>query len=271
MRQQLLSLLDRTPAPLARALRQEGRLTRLARPVVNWLAPTSHSVVTVKSGPAAGLRLVIAPRAEKYYWTGQHELHVQETIARVLESGDVFFDVGAHIGMMTLLAARRVGEDGRVVAFEPVEANRARLDRNLQLNAAAQVQVVDAAVGALPGRAELAYRGSSLTWTLSPAESREDGDVLATDILTLDDMADRYGLPALIKVDAEGAEVDVLRGGTAVIARRRSRFLVECTDQTALDQARELLRDYAFTHVGDNHWLAEPQPSTPPEPSAGTD
>lgn len=88
-------VVDMTPAGMARLLRTD-RATRLLRPLVNQVLPHQATRITVRAGVGQGLRLRILPQTEKYYWTGLHELHVQEALQRELRPGAVFWDVGAH-------------------------------------------------------------------------------------------------------------------------------------------------------------------------------
>ena len=82
-------------------------------------------------------------------------------LARVAP-GDVFFDLGAYVGPFTLLAARLVGPEGRVVAFEPDPRARAVLERNLAANGVANVTVVPCAVGDRHGKVRFVAGGDSV-------------------------------------------------------------------------------------------------------------
>ncbi|WP_372791855.1 FkbM family methyltransferase [Paraconexibacter sp.] len=224
---------------------------------MNRLAPQGLADVTVKGGPSADLRLRIVPGSEKYYWTGDHERDVQQRVA-ALQPGQVFWDVGAHIGLMSLIAARRVGREGAVVAFEPVPGNAERLRANLALNGAENVTVIGSAVAAQPGSMTMYSRsGVSLMWTL---EQENVGDErLDVEVTTLDRVLDTAPYPDLIKIDTEGVEVDVLRGASRLLADARARFLVEFTDDERVQQARELAPSYRFDFVSDRHWLMVPR------------
>ena len=78
----------------------------------------------VAEGRGAGLKLV-ARGADPNFARGIYEQPMQEAVISNLSAGDVFFDVGANIGFFSLIAARRVGPEGHVYAFEPVPRNAA--------------------------------------------------------------------------------------------------------------------------------------------------
>ena len=96
----------------------------------------------VEAGPAQGLWLELNPRTGQNYLRGGAELTVQKILAERLHPGMVFYDLGANIGLFTLLAARLVGDSGKVFSFEPDPENAARLRRNIQRNGFANVTVV---------------------------------------------------------------------------------------------------------------------------------
>ena len=254
----LVSLLNRVPAPVAGAFRSDGLLARLARPLLGRLLPAGLTTVVVRSGPARGLRFPIYPRSEKFYWTGTWEPHVQQALERTLAPGGRFWDVGAHVGFFALLAERLVQPGGEVTAFEPIPENCVRLRENIRLNRAA-VRVVSEALSHEPGVAQMQMRaGSSFMWTL---ECAADGSpTSAVTVSTLDANVDRYGRPDVVKIDAEGAEVEVLRGASALIAESKTTFLVEFTSDDLVESARALMPGYDFKLAGANHWLIEPSP-----------
>jgi FkbM family methyltransferase len=249
------------PAPVAGRFTSTGRAARLVRPLVNLLLTSDARPITVRSGPAKGIKLVINPRREKYYWTGTYERRVQEQIALLLRPGNTFWDVGAHIGFFTLLAARVVGESGLVQAFEPFHANRARLLGALELNHARNVALHDCALAAEScDRMLFAHEASSM-WTLVP--ERGEQRRIRVDCRTLDELEGELGPPDLIKIDVEGAEIDVLRGGSRLLTERKPPLIVEFSDDSVRRDAQKLLNGgYKFASAGSRHWVltAEPHP-----------
>ncbi len=87
--------------------------------------------------------------------SGTYEPHTLLTIQKLLRPGDVFFDVGANVGIMSLTAARWVGPLGRVYSFEPSEREHRTLIHNLELNRAINVTPIRAALSNHVGLATL--------------------------------------------------------------------------------------------------------------------
>jgi FkbM family methyltransferase len=238
-------------------LRSRSLASRILRPLVNKVLPAGPITVGVMSGPARGQRLLIYPRLEKYYWTGNHERPVQETIVAMLGPGGSFWDVGAHIGFMTLIGSRLVGHAGVVHAFEPMPANRERLERNIANNSAGNVQIHALALSDENGRLTLHAHESTPMWTLVASRAATEG--VEVEVRTVDSLAADLGIPALVKVDVEGAELDVLHGGVETLRRGLTTVIVEFNDTDCVAAARELLPWMAFKQLASNHWLLTPK------------
>jgi FkbM family methyltransferase len=250
----VVAAMNRVPSSVARRFPWYSAASRLMRPLLNALLPSEPTVVSVRSGAAADARLLILPRQEKFYWTGEYEREVQAAIRRHLAPGGHFWDVGAHIGFFTLIASRAVGPTGRVHAFEPNPPSRERLSQTIALNELGNVVVHEEAIAAVEGASVLHAHPLSPMWTLVAARGEDEGvDVRCTTIVAL---AELLGVPDLIKIDAEGAEVDVLRGGLAVLSGdRRPVVIVEFSDGDLLEEARDVLPNARFASLSDRHWV----------------
>ena len=248
------------PGPAREPRSAESFLSRLLAPVLNPLLPTRPTEITVRWGPANGTRLIIDPRNEKFYWAGVHEYPVQKLLTRILHRGAVFWDLGAHNGFFSCLASRLVGPDGRVLAFEPMPGNRRRLLEAVGRNGLTNVVVRNDAVGRVSGSAVLHAAAESTMWSLVG----ETGDVgIDVPCVTLDQVL-REGAspPAVIKIDVEGAEVDVLAGAAMVLSAHRPSLVVEFHSEQNLAEARSLLPAYDFKHVHGLNWLLRPLEET---------
>lgn len=149
--------------------------------------------------------------------TGTHEVQVQEAMRRTIGPGDVIWDVGANIGSLALVAARVVGPAGRVVALEPEAGCAAAIRANAARNAMTWLDVREVAATDATRDVEMIVVGDSL-WTRLASVGEHD---LATDRrvvpgCALDDLA--APAPALVKIDVEGAELEVLAGMRRLLA-----------------------------------------------------
>lgn len=157
-------------------------------------------------------------------------------LRRLLTPGMVAIDVGANEGLYTLFAAARVGPTGRAVAVEPSSRERANLQRNVDSNSLGNVTVVESALGASPGRAHLQiapeeHAGHNTLGSFVYDEVvAEDSEFVAVE--TLDGLVERLRLPRVdfVKIDVEGAEVNVLAGGARVLRESRPLLLLEANE-----------------------------------------
>jgi FkbM family methyltransferase len=136
-------------------------------------------------------------------------------------------DVGAHTGYNTVYAAVAVGRGGRVIALEPTADARAVLRENLSRNHLTNVTVLTSAAGNAPGERDFFIRGGTSAVNSLFADSfyAEVTDVARVKVDRLDDLIE--GVPQLVKIDVEGAELEVLDGMTRLLDSPGMRLIVE--------------------------------------------
>jgi FkbM family methyltransferase len=212
-------------------LRRVARLRLLRRLVLPGLVESlSDRDLTIQHGHGRGLKFRSGPANWPGYAAGTTEPLVQEALAMYLHQGAVFYDVGANVGFFTLIGARLVRPNGYVRAFEPHPDNAAVLEHNIEINGLRNVELIRAAVGAETGTAKLAGE-TPLTLHLS-------AQGIDVPLVTLDELAENLP-PTLIKIDVEGAELDVLEGAKDTLARDRP--VVVCEVHDTAEQCAALL------------------------------
>jgi FkbM family methyltransferase len=166
-------------------------------------------------------------------------LYEQETsnfVGTILQAGDTFVDIGAHVGYFSMLASALVGPEGSVYSFEPEPRNYAHLLDHIEANDATNVRPMHMAVGAKPSIAEFFVNsdndGGHALWevgrhpfnerTRSAPQSRK---VFVTTLDQLFEGRDARSLKA-IKIDAEGAEFAILVGAKELLRRHRVPFII---------------------------------------------
>jgi FkbM family methyltransferase len=174
---------------------------------------------------------------------------VLRTLEALLRPGMVVWDIGAHIGLISLAAGRLVGADGHVDAFEPTPEARRRLREAVILNGAQNVCLHSFAAAASN---VYMYAGSS-TSTSSLVGAGPDG--VRVETRTLGALASVARNPDLIKVDVEGAELAVLEGGAEFLSHRRPHVIVESFDPDFIAEAQASLSFYKFEPIDRSHWL----------------
>ena len=134
-----------------------------------------------------------------------------------LQKGDVVIDVGAHVGMFTIKAARQVGEEGLVIAIEPEPRNLMLLEQNVKGNNLSNVVIVGKAVSESPDRGKLYLGDDSYGHSLAWQTPR----FVEVEIDSLDNIVSRLKLERVnfIKIDVEGMELEVLKGAEKILGR----------------------------------------------------
>jgi FkbM family methyltransferase len=209
----------------------------------------------VKSGPGTGLYLNLNPRFEQAYIAGEHEPIVQRVLAERVRKGDVVYDVGAHIGFLTLIALRNVGDSGLVYAFEADADNVKALKANLRRNSLeSRARIVEAAVWSKPGKVEFARKADTPSFHYDGMVAQLAGDdnvstPTSVAAVSLDSFAQDHEPPSLIKLDVEGGEGAVLRGARKTLRAHRPIVLAEIHDDQSLREVRELLTELGYSLV----------------------
>lgn len=152
-----------------------------------------------------------------------------ETEHFVIEPDNVIIDIGAHIGMFSVWAAQKASS-GHVYAFEPDLENYALLEENKDLNHLTNLQLVNSAVSEKRGQARL-FKSDYHNMTHSLFEEGTRANTLV-DTLSLEDILQEYGLERVhyLKIDAEGAEYQILLSTPSTILERIDKIFIEYHD-----------------------------------------
>jgi FkbM family methyltransferase len=146
-----------------------------------------------------------------------------------LREGMTVMDVGANLGLYSLLISRAVGPSGKVYAFEPVPEIFARLKESIALNNATNVIPVPVALSDEKGKAKMSVKGGS-----SSLFRRVSDEFVEVQVERLDDFVEREKIERVdaIKIDVEGAELRVIRGADKTIRRDKPILMVEINPVT---------------------------------------
>lgn len=174
--------------------------------------PGTTALVTVDGRT----RLLVRPHQFSAVWTlydGIHDWEELQFCFQYLRAGDHMVDVGANVGVVSSLVGTRV-PGVRITAIEPFPPVCDELRRNLALNRL-DVTVVEGAVGPAPGEARFEVLERDVLNRLAAGDGPDEGTITVP-VRTLDDViAERP--PALVKIDVEGYELNVLRGATRLL------------------------------------------------------
>jgi FkbM family methyltransferase len=206
------------------------------------------------------------------YLLGAFEKATVQTLKKLIRLGDVAFDIGANIGAHTLGLAQGVGPTGRVFAFEPADFAFAKLKRNLALNPELLVrtdarQVMLAAEPNVQCEAEI-YASWPLK-THASVHPKHRGRLVSSthaSVDSLDNFMEREGIERvnLIKIDVDGFEYPVLKGGLKTLAKFRPTLVMEMSPYVHAEHNQSfrdlvsLLRDCGYRLQDASTWKSIP-------------
>lgn len=234
------------PAPLKSALYRLGPVSRGLRAALNTAAPHGLGEVIVASGNLAGAKLLLDMQTEKDYWLGTYEMNLQQAIQAWAQPGMVAYDVGANIGYVSLLLAKRVGETGKVFSFEPLPGNQERLQKNIGLNPNANVTVIPKAVADKAEETTFLIHASGGMGKLQGSAGKNAGfeTKIKVETVSLDDFVykEKHAAPNIVKIDIEGGEVLAFKGMLRLLKEAKPILLIELHGREAANAAWTTLR-----------------------------
>ena len=206
------------------------------------------TVQTVANG--ARYELEMSEFVQRKFYFHAYERRELRFLRSTLRAGDLFVDVGANVGLLSLCAAQQVGEDGGVLAIEPDPINIARLEANVRLNPRSQVTVLPVAIGATRGTVQLGMPESQVDIGNHGARSSASlENQIEVELMPIDDAVAQWRVGAdavrLVKLDVEGMENDVVRGGPDLFGESTHCVMLEVNrryggDELALESLRQL-------------------------------
>ncbi|MCU1242673.1 MAG: Methyltransferase, FkbM family [Candidatus Acidoferrum typicum] len=195
-----------------------GRLLRLPLRLI-----PNGTCIPVLSGPNRGHRF-IKGAGTNGYWFGSAEREHQTLAMKHIGPGQIVYDIGANVGLHTLLFSRLVGEQGRVFAFEPAPDTAALLAEHVRLNRKTNVTIIQKAIAGHAGEMRFS---ASVDSRIRRFDVGGETTVLS---VTLDQMVRDLPPPACIKMDIEGAEVEALQGAAECFQRYRPKLFLATHD-----------------------------------------
>jgi FkbM family methyltransferase len=203
-------------------------------------------VHTINAGPARGLRFEVELPLDKAIWSGTYEPEFADAISDGVKQGDVCYDIGGYRGYMSGTMA--LAGASKVIVFEPLPANQQALQRLCSLNPSLNIEIKPIAVGNTDGSIQLrvmadASMGKLVTSTFQ-SEAQAAGEIEIA-IRRLDSLVQSAEIlaPSVMKIDVEGAELDVLEGAANILKASRPIVFIEAHSSVLEDAcSRELSR-----------------------------
>lgn len=172
--------------------------------------------------------------------------------------GDLAFDIGANCGVFTFELSQLVGPKGIVIAFEPDPLNVELLRRNIVRHRLSNVTVAQLAVSNSNGTATFnsdGCMGSALTLSLSRPPTYE---TIRVQTITLEKACAEFGVPAFVKIDAEGAEIEIVSGARDFLRSHPIHLVVDTghmrDGHTTQGAVEDVLKACGYGVISDLDW-----------------
>ena len=198
----------------------------------DWIIPEDPIAIFQTKYPFRLKANLANPEHQYLYFYGTHdERYVVTKLLKIIKPGDICWDIGANIGFYTCLLASQVENTGAVVAFEPAAHTCDYLHENISLNQFTNVNVVNKGIGDKSEQGNLYYSEAALTEgtaSLKYAEGRAASESVTLD--TIDNLISVLPPPNFIKIDVEGYQLEVLRGGESCLKTHAPLLMAELKD-----------------------------------------
>lgn len=163
------------------------------------------------------------------------------------KNGDLVVDVGANIGEYSIMAAKMVGKKGKIIAFEPNPEAFWLLQENIKLNQLENIEAINKAVCSKPGKIKI-YRNLETNTMDSIKRTKTGQDYYIAKSVTLDKaLESRKGIN-VIKIDVEGAEYAVIKGGMLTL-KKKPRVIVELHSKILRNRVFSLMAESGYDLV----------------------
>ena len=249
LRQILRRSVNLVPWSLRNQIRQVPIVAGLQRWLIARIVGSAPFLHEINAGPGKGLRLMITLPDDKGLWTGTYESDFVGAVAAAVKPGMICYDIGGFHGFVSGVMA--VARARQVVCFEPLPANLVAIRELLSLNPGLPIEVRTEAVGAAEGQAHfnVMIEDSMGKLETSPFQIDQSADSsIPVTVRSLDSLlaAGEVLAPDLMKIDVEGAELDVLRGARGILAARHPPLFLEVHSAELRTGCEALLHELGY-------------------------
>lgn len=224
------------------------------KPLLQKLAGTSTERVWSRTPGGEVMASLNEYVGRAAFYVGDLDRKITWICAQIVRPGDTVLDIGANIGLVTLWLSKLVGENGKVHAFEPNPELQKILDKTLAHNKVFNVSLHPVALGSKESQLELRIpRSNAGAGSLIHHRNLDDCDIFSVPVSSLSTIVAKEGIKSIrfIKIDVEGFEAEVLRGGQDVLQSIRPEAILFELNERVEGRVRDqpvikILRDFDY-------------------------
>lgn len=225
--------------------------------LINSILP-KNLILPILTGKSRGKKWIVASSNISCY-IGIYELDKKRLFEQEIQKSSVVYDIGANTGFYTLLASELVGNEGKVIAFEPFPENIFVLKKHTEINNLENVMIMEVAVSNENGKSFFSIAESSSEGCLV---SKKTEKTIEVPTVSIDDLISKKIIlpPNYIKIDVEGAELNVLNGAKKTLSEFKPKIFLATHDDfkpNIHSNCVEFLKscDYKIVPIGSNNLL----------------
>ena len=228
------------PASLKRWVHRHKYLSKFARKSFAGIVGLDGNVVAVEGGPLKGIKLVMSEHVSHAHISGRYELETQLAIDRLVTPGCVCYDLGASIGYLSLLMARKAQH---VYSFEPAPHAIAEFRGHIAANDLRNITIVERAVSDRERVVEFGLTDNAYGSCIVESGAENGLEMTTT---TLDAFVASHPAPDFIKIDVENEEGRVLEGARTVLRDSQPSICCELHSIEAARAVERILHEYGY-------------------------
>ena len=174
------------------------------------------------------IKLDVSRDVDKHFYWGEFEIEIIEFLRTLLKRSSVFFDIGANIGIYSLLASKNILAGGKIFAFEPADWAYNRLTENIRINAVKNIETLKLAVSDFTGSNQFYVCEDDAYNSLISTPMKQVQKVIKINSIRLDDFCLKNNIKDIdiLKIDVEGADFLVLKGAKNILRSDHSPIII---------------------------------------------
>jgi FkbM family methyltransferase len=231
-----------TPKRLKKWIQNRPALYHMFRKAFSFFVSLDGSTVMIETGPMRGMSLVVSEHVSHAHIRGTYELETQLAVDRLVAPGFTCYDLGASIGYLSLLMARKAKW---VFAFEPTAHAAAELRKHATANQLQNITIVPSPVSDVVRTVRFTVNTNAYGSRIAGAQSKWPTVELKT--IILDDFVKANPWPDFIKIDVEDEEARVLEGARSILRERKASLCCELHSEESARKVQEILSEYGYT------------------------
>jgi FkbM family methyltransferase len=230
-----------TPTFIKKWIQSNPSVYHLFRRTFSFFVALDGNTVAIESGPLQGMILVVDEHVSHAHIRGAYELETQLAIDKAIAPGFICYDLGASIGYLSLLMARKAK---MVYAFEPAAHAAAEIRKHATANHLENITIVPSPVSDAVRTVRFTQNDNTYGSRIAEGESKWPTVELTT--TTLDDFVRTNPMPDFIKIDVEDEEARVLEGARSLLSQRKTVICCELHSEKSARGVQQILEEYSY-------------------------